>query len=346
MRPLNINKESCVPVSSNCVIWQGPDLECIGLCKGAVITQVVYEMATKICAILDTLNVDSYDISCLNSTACPPETFIELIQLIIQSICDINVQNGEDGANGNYTEVEAFEPGLNDCVNGGISITTFDGPTGEQINQFFICNPEDGEDGGIGPQGPRGDYVQISAATLEQCPTGGFTISLLDGVTDDTLSTSTVCNGSCECDPLFNFYGENIETLEVKDQADPEEYSFPSAGYSTLSYTNSTGVSMDLKVEVSYDHGRTVGVTPEWYNDVRGAIVKTVASIDTVEYEHLGLNAIVNTVNFTLLQKIENVSFFKKVTLGNNETISLKFRTKDASAPSQLYKAQIMITQL
>lgn len=346
MEPLNINKQGCTEQSSNCIVWQGPTLECIGLCHGASITQVIYEMATKICAILEQLDVVNYDITCLNSNACPPETFSELIQLMIQSICDINVQNGQDGLNGNYTQVEAFAPGENGCDNGGISITTFDGATDAQINQFFICNPVNGEDGATGPQGPRGDYVQIVAASVGQCPTGGIVVQLIDGVTSDTLSENAICNGVCECDENFNFYVENIETVEVKDQADPTEYEFPSAGYSNLSYTNITGVSMDLLVSVSFDHGRSISAATDWYNDVRGAIVKTVASVDTVEYEHLGLNAMVGTVNFTVLQKIENITFFKKVTLGNNETISLKFRTKDASAPSQLYKAQMMLTKL
>ena len=31
----------CNPVSSNCVVWQGPDLACIDLCKGDTVSNVV-----------------------------------------------------------------------------------------------------------------------------------------------------------------------------------------------------------------------------------------------------------------------------------------------------------------
>ena len=194
MKPLNINKSSCTEISSNCVVWNGPDLQCINLCKGDTITQVMYEIATKLCALVEELNVDNYDISCLDATACPPKTFNELMNILIEYICNIEAQNGADGRDGNYTEVTAFAPGLNGCVNGGFAITTFDGETSTQLTQYFICNPIDGENGVRGPQGPRGDYTIITPAG--SCPDGGYTISLYNGVGDALISQSTVCNGA------------------------------------------------------------------------------------------------------------------------------------------------------
>jgi hypothetical protein len=193
MKPLNINRESCSPVSSNCVIWQGPDIECIGLCKGATITEVTYQLAMELCNFLDSIKIENFDITCLDSTSCPPETFAELIKLIISYICNIQAQNGADGTNGNYTTVEAFAPGLNGCVNGGIAIRTFDGLTETQISEYFICNPEDGAEGPQGPQGTKGDYVIVAAAG--SCPAGGYDIILYSGADDTVISTSTVCNG-------------------------------------------------------------------------------------------------------------------------------------------------------
>lgn len=193
MKPLNINKESCSPVSSNCVIWQGPDIECIGLCKGATITEVTYQLATELSKFLESIKVKNFDITCLDSTSCPPETFAELIKLIISYICNTQAQNGADGTNGNYTTVEAFAPGENGCTNGGIAIRTFDGPTETQISEYFICNPEDGAEGPEGPQGTKGDYVIVAAAG--SCPDGGYDIILYSGADDTVISTSTVCNG-------------------------------------------------------------------------------------------------------------------------------------------------------
>jgi hypothetical protein len=87
MKPLNTDIPGCDPISSNCVIWQGPDIECIKLCKGDKVTDVIYKLATELCEVLDTLNIESYDISCLSIDGCGPEDFQQLIQLLITKIC-------------------------------------------------------------------------------------------------------------------------------------------------------------------------------------------------------------------------------------------------------------------
>jgi len=47
MKPLNYSSENCDPISSNCVIWQGPDIDCIDLCKGDTVSEVIYKLATE-----------------------------------------------------------------------------------------------------------------------------------------------------------------------------------------------------------------------------------------------------------------------------------------------------------
>lgn len=89
MKPLNANDPSCNPISSNCVIWQGPDIPCIKLCKGDSVSVVVYKLAEELCKLLEQTNVSSYDLSCLQLVGCKPETFQELIQLLISRICDL-----------------------------------------------------------------------------------------------------------------------------------------------------------------------------------------------------------------------------------------------------------------
>lgn len=90
MKPLNASDPGCNPVSSNCVIWQGPDISCINLCKGDSISEVVYKLATELCNILDTLNITAYDFECLNLSGCGPSNFQELIQVLINQICIAN----------------------------------------------------------------------------------------------------------------------------------------------------------------------------------------------------------------------------------------------------------------
>jgi hypothetical protein len=89
MKPLNLDNRPCSPISSNCVIWQGPELTCINLCKGDTISDVVANLATELCNVLDQLNVSNYDLTCFGITACGPANFEALIKLLIEKICEL-----------------------------------------------------------------------------------------------------------------------------------------------------------------------------------------------------------------------------------------------------------------
>lgn len=103
MKPLNKDEPGCNYTSSNCVIWQGPDIPCIKLCKGDSVSDVVFKLATELCDVLDTLDIDKYDLSCLNITTCAPENFHEFIQLLIQLICDLQACCANGTGTGNRT---------------------------------------------------------------------------------------------------------------------------------------------------------------------------------------------------------------------------------------------------
>ena len=92
MKPLNLDNKPCSPISSNCVIWQGPDIPCIKLCSGDTVSDVVAKLATELCTVLDILNVTNYDLSCFNLTACGPNDFQALIQFLIEQICALQNQ--------------------------------------------------------------------------------------------------------------------------------------------------------------------------------------------------------------------------------------------------------------
>jgi len=87
MKPLNLDNKPCSPISSNCVIWQGPDIPCIKLCTGDTVSDVIAKLATELCTVLDTLNVTNYDLSCFNLVSCGPNDFQALIQFLIEQIC-------------------------------------------------------------------------------------------------------------------------------------------------------------------------------------------------------------------------------------------------------------------
>ena len=53
MIPSNNGKvEPCSHISSNCVIWQGPDISCINLCNGDTVSDVVAKLATELCNLV------------------------------------------------------------------------------------------------------------------------------------------------------------------------------------------------------------------------------------------------------------------------------------------------------
>ena len=66
MKPLNLDNKPCSPISSNCVLWQGPDIPCINLCKGDTVSDVVAALAEELCCVLTILDINSYDLSCFN----------------------------------------------------------------------------------------------------------------------------------------------------------------------------------------------------------------------------------------------------------------------------------------
>lgn len=91
MLPTNSGRakdKGCNPVSSNCVVWQGPDLGCIGVCKGDTISDVLANTAEELCILVDMFDLSNFDFSCLaipNSEI--PVDAGDLIQILIERVC-------------------------------------------------------------------------------------------------------------------------------------------------------------------------------------------------------------------------------------------------------------------
>lgn len=90
-KPTNTRSSGCAVTTSNCVVWQGPDLCCINLCHGDTISDVINEIAKRICKIFEMLDVQSYDLSELIDKECPPANFVELIQLLIDEVAKLKL---------------------------------------------------------------------------------------------------------------------------------------------------------------------------------------------------------------------------------------------------------------
>lgn len=85
-------KHDCSHTSSNCVVWEGPDIPCLKLCNGDTISDVVYKLAKDYCEFKESLNIEHLDISdllsaCGTNTPQPQEkSIIKILEIIIDKI--------------------------------------------------------------------------------------------------------------------------------------------------------------------------------------------------------------------------------------------------------------------
>ena len=98
MLPINNNNPPCDPISSNCVIWQGPDLPCVDICSGDSISTVIAGLCNIMVQLQDCCasGSGSIDINNINQTTLeggPATTIDQLIQLIID-----NINNSSSGS--------------------------------------------------------------------------------------------------------------------------------------------------------------------------------------------------------------------------------------------------------
>ena len=104
MIPTNSSSSTngCDSISSNCVIWQGPDIACIDLCSGDTITEVVFKLATEVCTLITdgvvaNPSLAGLDISCLNIQGVTPTELVPVLQAMVNQICENSTGGGITG---------------------------------------------------------------------------------------------------------------------------------------------------------------------------------------------------------------------------------------------------------
>ena len=111
MIPTSSSSDSngCNNISSNCVIWQGPDISCINLCNGDTVSDVVAALAEKLCeltaGISNEPDLTGFDLKCALPSGATPTTLVENLQAIVTYICSLPTDTGTP-----YTE-----PNINLC---------------------------------------------------------------------------------------------------------------------------------------------------------------------------------------------------------------------------------------
>jgi len=97
MIPTNSSNSTngCDSISSNCVIWQGPDISCINLCNGDTISNVTAKLAELVCSLIEdgvavNPNLTGLDLSCLDIPGTTPTTLVPVLQEMVNAICEKN----------------------------------------------------------------------------------------------------------------------------------------------------------------------------------------------------------------------------------------------------------------
>jgi hypothetical protein len=73
------------------VVWQGPDLPCLNLCKGDSVSDVVYKLAVEVCDLKTNLGLSDIDLTCLvqvcQTTPEPEKTLTNILTLLVNKVC-------------------------------------------------------------------------------------------------------------------------------------------------------------------------------------------------------------------------------------------------------------------
>ena len=90
MKPVN-KKASSIPVSSECIVWQGDNIPCLDIYKGDALSIITYTLAEQLCKIselgdLSSINIDKVVKLCNNGNV--DKTLLSILQLMVDNnIC-------------------------------------------------------------------------------------------------------------------------------------------------------------------------------------------------------------------------------------------------------------------
>jgi hypothetical protein len=181
----------CVETTSKCVIWDGPDIKCLGvnLCKGQSIETVVYHTAKTLCEVLTALNISFVDLACLAPTVpgTGPTTPNQLFQLIIDKLCELN----QDVIDLQNTGTAPITVPLPDC-----NALVANCPPGTTL-QYTIPDPNN----------PLGPPITITSLVL------------IDPVTNTSPAVAYLAEVICELLCRMGNAEDDIATLQAEVQA-------------------------------------------------------------------------------------------------------------------------------
>lgn len=141
------NKRTCSTIiSASCVLWHGPDLECIDTCAGDSMVDVITKTATEVCALKETLDLTGLQLDCLSNsctgcTLCSDDDKVlkNILECIIKKYCLLKTQVDALPTTGGSSDVEcptAFNIDAT-CIEGIANRSLSTAPTNNEILQLI-----------------------------------------------------------------------------------------------------------------------------------------------------------------------------------------------------------------
>jgi hypothetical protein len=242
MPPIKSNqiKESCTSISSNCVVWQGPDLDCINVCTGESVSETIHSLATTLCEVKKDLDLSDVELQCIIDTcaSCPsPDKKLKtVLELIIGKVCDLEELIVGGGTN-EYKEPDISLSCLSYTDTNGDIISTLSLSNAVKRVIFKLCQVVDE----IAIINADIDLIDSRVTALEA--KGSYvpptvTVTCIDGSTDQKDLDEAIDIISAELCDLKESLGPTITDISVASGKQCKDISTSQA----LSYAN--GVTM------------------------------------------------------------------------------------------------------
>ena len=78
--------------NSSCVVWDGHNIDCLGLCRGDTVTDVITKLGQIVCLLNNFTDVKTLNFLCYSNENNLPQNLNELLQWYITKLCEIRNQ--------------------------------------------------------------------------------------------------------------------------------------------------------------------------------------------------------------------------------------------------------------
>ena len=90
MKSTRLDSGCSASLSSKCVVWNGPKIECLNICNGETVTDVIYAIAQKVCENSSDLDLSTIDLTCLIDNTPPQDKSLKtILQLVLDNQCTL-----------------------------------------------------------------------------------------------------------------------------------------------------------------------------------------------------------------------------------------------------------------